>query len=160
MKNYLLKPHKRLEIVKKNGGDVWLVRANGLQDCWRFIKDKYFLCIHFIFDKDRMLRTISQEDINDVSKILSFIKYSDIHFGILTKRGNASIKSMLKVYKLDEEFQDLSDKGIPDALGCPGSQIGGINTTALMLRMELYVDEYRWHSLDVGSQADLNGFIQ
>lgn len=47
MKNYILKPHKRMEISR---GQVWLVRASGLEECWRLIKDKYFLCIHLIYD--------------------------------------------------------------------------------------------------------------
>lgn len=55
MKNYLLKPHKRLEICKNN---IWVVKSNGLWDCWKFIKDKYFLCIHFIYDGDTLLRNI------------------------------------------------------------------------------------------------------
>jgi len=75
MKKYLLKPHKRLDYCKN---EIWLVKSEGLNDCWRFIKDKYFLCIHFIYDKDRMLRTIPQEDVEDPKKIIDFIKESDV----------------------------------------------------------------------------------
>jgi hypothetical protein len=77
---------------------------------------------------------------------------------------------MLKVYKLEDEFNDYlkkqancseeskvnsfsqsqSDKlDIASRLGCKGATIQGINTIALMMRMELYVDEIRWKSLDL-----------
>jgi hypothetical protein len=55
MKNYILKPHKRLELCK---GKVWVVQSGGLSECWRFIKDKQFLCIHFIYDSVKMIRNI------------------------------------------------------------------------------------------------------
>ena len=58
MKNYLLKPHKRLSLSK---GDIWLVSAQGLRECWKFIKEKFFLCIHFIYDSNLILRTINRE---------------------------------------------------------------------------------------------------
>ena len=70
MKNYLLKPHKRLEICK---GSVWLVRANGLRDCWRFIKDKYSLCLHFIYDSENLLRNISEEELQDQARIADYL---------------------------------------------------------------------------------------
>lgn len=60
MKNYILKPHKRLELCKR---EVWLVKVNGLKDCWRFIKDKYFLCLHFVYDSTKVVRSISLEDL-------------------------------------------------------------------------------------------------
>jgi hypothetical protein len=31
---------------------------------------------------------------------------------------------------------------------CPGAMITGINTIALMARIELYVDEMKWKKLD------------
>jgi len=46
MKNYLLKPKKRLQIC---GGKVWLVKG-GLLNAWQFIKDKHFFCAHFKYD--------------------------------------------------------------------------------------------------------------
>jgi hypothetical protein len=181
MKNYLLKPHRRAELCK---GNVWLVRAEGLRDCWRFIKDKYFFCVHFQYDPTTLLKNIEPSDLQDSAKVLKFIEESDICLGILSKRGNASIKSMLKVYRLDsghtsesqmatastEEKKSDSQEvpfpkakfNIPQALGCPGSQISGINTMALMLRMELYVDEARWRSDEEQKeiQVALNTLIQ
>lgn len=56
MKNYLLKPHKRLEIAK---GQFWVVKSGGLKECWKFIKDKYFLAIHFIYDEHKLIRNIA-----------------------------------------------------------------------------------------------------
>ena len=70
-----------------------------------FIKDKYFICIHFVYDEANLIRTIDISNINDLSEtnknVRSFIEKSDICLGILPKRGNASVKSMLKVYKLE-----------------------------------------------------------
>ena len=38
-------------------------------------------------------------------EIIEFITQSDIQIGILPKRGNASVKSMLKVYKISEIYE-------------------------------------------------------
>ena len=51
-----------------------------------------------------MIKNIPYNLLNDPKKIEEFIFESDICFGILTKRGNASIKSMIKVYKLEDEY--------------------------------------------------------
>ena len=61
MKNYLLKSDQRLQI---SSGQYWLVRkAEGssksvLDNLWKFIKDKYFLCIHLKYDEEHLLQTI------------------------------------------------------------------------------------------------------
>jgi hypothetical protein len=104
MKNYLLKPHKRLQICKSN---IWVIKCGGLNECWRFIKDKYFLCIHFLYDNEKLLKNLDPKDLTDKAKIEQYIIDSDVCLGILTKRGNASIKSMLKVYKMDKEYNDF-----------------------------------------------------
>jgi hypothetical protein len=46
-----------------------------------------------------------------------------------------------------------------DFLRCPGAVFQGINTLALLLRMELYVDESRWKSLDRSTQISINQLI-
>lgn len=46
MKNYLLKNHKRFSIC---GGKYWIVSKdskNVLNDLWKFVNDKYFICLH------------------------------------------------------------------------------------------------------------------
>lgn len=65
-----------------------------------------------------MVRNIDPEDLKSESSILKFIEESDICLGILAKRGNASIKSMLKVYRLDS---DLNSEDLAVRLGCPGA---------------------------------------
>lgn len=50
--------------------------------------------------------------------------------------------------KLDIKTVDLQQFDIAEKVNCPGAVINGINTMGLMLRMELYVDEHRWKSLD------------
>ena len=37
---------------------------------------------------------------------------------------------------------------IASKIRCPDAQIQGVNTTALMVRLELFVDELRWKSVD------------
>lgn len=69
MKNYLLKPHKRIEISK---GKYWVVKG-GLKECWKFIKDKYFFCIHLIYDSKTLIKSIDEKDLNDEEKIKNFI---------------------------------------------------------------------------------------
>ena len=66
MKNYLLKPHKRLDICS---GNIWLVKAKGLTDCWQLIKDKYFLCIHFMYDPEFLIKNIEPKSLSDPKKI-------------------------------------------------------------------------------------------
>jgi hypothetical protein len=48
---------------------------------------------------------------------------------------------------------------LADFLRCPGAVFQGINTLALLLRMELYVDESRWKSLDRSTQISINQLI-
>ena len=154
MKNYLLKPHKRLSLSK---GDIWLVSAQGLRECWKFIKEKFFLCIHFIYDSNLILRTINSEHLVNTQSIQDFIYNSDVQLGFLTKRGKGSVKSIAKVYRL-EEATPLAD--YPNRIGCPDAQIQGINTSALLLRLEMYVDEARWKDVNEDTKSILNSFIQ
>ena len=98
MKNYLLKPHKRLSLSK---GEIWLVSAQGLRECWKFIKDKFFLCIHFVYDSNLILRTIDSEDLLNPESIKHFIYNSDVQLGFLTKIGKGSVNSIAKVYQLE-----------------------------------------------------------
>lgn len=42
-----------------------------------------------------------------MKKVEQFIYQSDVCLGILTKRGNASIKSMLKVYKMENDYNEF-----------------------------------------------------
>jgi hypothetical protein len=113
MKNYLLKPHKRLSLSK---GDIWVVSAHGLRECWKFIKDKFFFCVHFLYDSNLILRTINNEQIGNNESIKEFIYNSDVQLGFLTKRGKGSVKSIAKVYRLEEDTP-LAD--YPSRIGCP-----------------------------------------
>lgn len=96
---------------------------------------------------------------SDPSKIARYLYESDVCMGILTKRGNASIKSMVKVYKLENEYNEEAKFNIAERLRCPGALITGINTIGLMMRMELYLEEERWKSLDVNTQSSLNALM-
>jgi len=44
-------------------------------------------------------------------------------------------------------------------IGCPNAQIEGLNTSALMIRLEMYVNEKSWRALDEETQVVLNNFI-
>lgn len=59
-----------------------------------------------MYCSESLIKNIPSVDINDQEKLSEFIVKSDICFGILTKRGNASVKSMLKAYKLEESYAD------------------------------------------------------
>lgn len=63
--------------------------------------------------------------------------------GFLPKKGNASVKSMLKVYDMERYYQQhLSDPTFLESkLNCPNGNINGINTIAYLGRLELYVPE-------------------
>jgi len=89
MKRYLLKPHRRREIAR----DRFFVVRGGIREIWPFVKDKYFIAIHFKYDPEGLL-------VNGEEDLGSFVEQSDIVLGLLFKRGNASIKSMLKFYKI------------------------------------------------------------
>mmetsp|Transcript_33206 Transcript_33206/g.50896 ORF Transcript_33206/g.50896 Transcript_33206/m.50896 type:complete len:232 (-) Transcript_33206:1720-2415(-) len=74
MKNYLLKPHKRIGICK---GNFWIVKCEdtqgddmedeldrfctSLDDLWMLISDKCFLCIHLMYDPDHLVSTFGEQ---------------------------------------------------------------------------------------------------
>jgi hypothetical protein len=124
MKKYLLKPHKRVQIAD---GKFWLVQYKQgqksiLDNLWQFVKDKYFVCIHLQYDTASFIKGFD----GPLDKISEFITNSDICIGILPKRGNASVKSMLKVYKLEDHYEShMKDqkKILPRLINCEGAQI-------------------------------------
>ena len=62
----------------------------------------------------------------------------------------------------EEEKSSLtasSNITLGDKIGCTGGVFNGINTIALMLRMELYVDENRWKNSSKETRISLNTFI-
>jgi hypothetical protein len=110
MKNYLLKPNKRLQIAN---GKYWIIRKDGtsksiLDHLWRFVRDKWFLCIHLVYDKDQLVKSLEiPGDCKDLNgHVADFVVKSDICIGLLPKRGNASVKSMLKAYKLEHCYDN------------------------------------------------------
>ena len=155
MKNYLLKPHKRLKLAE---GKYWIVsRQEGqkspLENLWRFVKDKYFLCIHFVYDQDCLLKSFepSVGGLDDKELLAKFILQSDICLGLLPKKGNASVKSMLKVYKLEHHYDNHKrDPRATEALvNCQGfsqQSPSDVNTVAFLSRLELYVSAEKWVS--------------
>jgi len=60
MKNYLLKQPERLNIA---GGKYFLITKDSdqvtiLENLWKFIKDKHFLCIHLKYHSDHLMTSI------------------------------------------------------------------------------------------------------
>jgi hypothetical protein len=57
---------------------------------------------------------------------------------------------MLKAYKMDEYYEmHMNNKEYPEfslskMINCQNASISGINTTAYLSRIELYVDEFKW----------------
>jgi len=117
-----------------------------MENLWMFVKDKYFMCIHLMYDEKRLVRGFeptSKEGIED--QINQFVLKSDICIGFLPKKGNASVKSMLKAYHLEDHYDkhmSSSSSHLQRLINCPQAQISGINTTAYLSRLELYVDEH------------------
>ena len=66
---------------------------------------------------------------------------------------------MVKVYSCDHAYTQDPAFDLASFLRCPGATFQGINTLALLLRMELYVDESRWKSLDRSTQISINQLI-
>jgi hypothetical protein len=107
MKAYLLKPHKRASIAN---GKFWVIRKTSdsqsiIDNLWMFVKDKFFLCIHLMYDPKSLVKSFEpSSDINLEVQIADFVLKSDICIGLLPKRGNASVKSMLKAYKMEDHY--------------------------------------------------------
>ena len=181
MKNYLLKAHLRPKIC---GGRFWLITCNDsnesiLDQLWRFIKDKHFLAVHFKYCDKELIKSFefqegTSKEVGSVGNIPSiedqvtkFIVESDICLGILPKKGNASIRSMLKVYKL-EDYYDRHLNGtnhlesnleLQKVLKCHGAHLQGINTIGYLSRMELYVSEKRWRESTFRQKSALTALI-
>lgn len=159
MKNYLLKPHKRMRIAN---GNFWLVKHTEgdegkslrplLESLWMFVKDKYFLCVHFCYSADKLISSFKPRESYSKKKdleahVAEFIVKSDVCLGFLPKKGNASIKSMLKVYKIEELYSQINSfyqNQISEGVGSKHANISGVNTIAYLSRLELYVPEDRW----------------
>lgn len=121
-----------------------------LHSLWKFVKDKYFLCIHLIYHEKEFIQSFKPKtDSNQVlDDIKSFIFKSDVCIGFLPKKGNASVKSMLKVYKMEDNYANhISDSSfLEKTINCQGASISGINTIAYLGRLELYLLEHHWKS--------------
>ena len=97
-----------------------------MSDLWKFISDKYFICIHLKYDQNKLIKTFEPSDQcslmnkkNSASEFENeakdFILKSDICLGILPKKGNASVKSMLKCYKQEDYYsQHMNTQEYPD----------------------------------------------
>lgn len=61
MKDYLLYSEKRLQLSDNN---VWILKD--ISELWRFIRDKYFVCIHLKYSEDSLIRSIgADENVNN-----------------------------------------------------------------------------------------------
>ena len=124
MKSYLLKPHKRAKISQ---GKFWVVKkgqaSSVMDNLWMFVKDKYFVCIHLMYDEKRFVKGFeptSGEKIEE--QINKFVLKSDICIGFLPKKGNASVKSMLKAYHLEDHYDKhmrSSSSHLQRLINCP-----------------------------------------
>lgn len=108
MKEYLLKPHKRLQILTNNGGEIFLLQGeNGLRGISPLISDKYFVFIHFKYDTDTFLRAFVKENYSNSDRITNediytFIEKSDIQISFgFRKSPLTSIHTILKSYGLE-----------------------------------------------------------
>eukprot|EP00347_Sterkiella_histriomuscorum_P020874 403336135 len=106
---------------------------------------------------------LKSKDKQYVKKVLEFLRDSDIQIGILFKKGMASKDSFLKAYgqeklaktiKSDRRNKDMTDtsyysvrnESLQSIIGCQIQDFdqNGVNITALIGRLELYVEESKW----------------
>jgi len=117
------------------------------------------------YNSESLLTNFKPEggDLSDHSQVQDFICSSDIQLGFLPKKGNASVKSMLKVYKLEDQYSSHMSYGgakTEKLISCEGAQIKGINTIAYLSRLELYVAEHQWLKASMEQRAALTVFIE
>lgn len=138
---------KQYLIGKKPIGDYYLVDSFADMGC--FIKDKHFVAVHFHYDEAHLMRSVSAGD-----EIRAFLESTDIVLGLMIKRGNASVNSLLKAYGIEKD--DVSKLRVAEEICCPNAQgLNQLNTTALMTRMELYVPEHRWRNTNLRVRQSL-----
>lgn len=85
------------------------------------------MCIHFHYDPKEFIKTFELKENNSdsIQEIKNFIVNSDICLGFLPKKGNASVKSMLKVYNLTDHYSShLADSSyLEDIINCQGANL-------------------------------------
>lgn len=104
MKEYLLKPWKRVSILQQHG-EVFAVPAKfGLRGLSWLVLDHYYLFVHFTYDHRTLLRTFfSKEEVVDEPMIISFIEASDVQLQMGVRRHvNCSVQTLLKQYGLED----------------------------------------------------------
>ena len=134
MKEYLLKPHKRLQILTNNGGEIFLLQGeNGLRGISPLISDKYFVFIHFKYDTDTFLRAFVKENYSNSDRITNediytFNEKSDIQISFgFRKSPLTSIHTILKSYGLEQIAMELRNQRRKEALGKQVSPKNSIN---------------------------------
>jgi hypothetical protein len=69
---------------------------------------------------------------------------------------------MLKAYHLENHYEKHihgSTSHLQKLINCPDAMIQGINTTAYLSRLEVYVDENQWTSASLRLKFALTSFI-
>jgi hypothetical protein len=88
-----------------------------------FVKDKFFLCIHLMYDEKSLVKGFNPTSDNSMEEqIHEFVLKSDICIGLLPKKGNASVKSMLKAYHLEDHYDkhmSSSSSHLQKLINCP-----------------------------------------
>lgn len=128
---------------------------------WRFIKVHYFVCVHFKYDSETILKTFQPQTSHEFKNkyaIAKFIKNSDVSLGLWGKKSEGSVNTILKVYRADEN----DARPLEDILNCPGLADRKKQTTmvAFLMRMELYVDSYQWLQSSHKVKMALTTFIE
>lgn len=161
LKEYIRVPSRRWEICN---GEVWYL-TGGIEEAWRFIKDKYVLAIHLFADPDLLLRSPDISGKLDIEAARDIIENADAILGLSFKKlSNASLGSLLKCYKMEsllnlnesstseddeemktEKLEEDIIKKIVSEIKVDESllkDLKRINT--LSIRCELYVPEEKW----------------
>lgn len=104
MREYLLKPHKRIGILKNNAGKIYIIPGQlGIQGLSNIISDKLFAFIHLKYSSNTLFRTLSLEDFkqelqSDHREVIEFIEESDVQLTLAFRKTKTSVKSILECY--------------------------------------------------------------
>lgn len=101
IRDYLLKPEKRIQLSQNN---YFLVKK--LDHLWPIFLDKYFLVIHFIYEDNQISNP--KFLLNDPNEIEQAVIKSNLHLGVLFKKNLSGKKIFVKT--LGEDFNEEIQK--------------------------------------------------
>jgi hypothetical protein len=69
-----------------------------IDDIWPLIIDKYFMCLHFIYDDKNFITNLNMKSSEEIAYL---IENSNIHLGLMFKRSLSGKKAFIKTVDHD-----------------------------------------------------------